>query len=96
MGALFVGAFFVYAISWSLLAYAPYRIGGVYRIGSWQQAYWKFTESPALVGATAVSSLSMLGFAIAYFAGKPHGLLKIALVVISMVLIAMFALPAVN
>ncbi|HVM61873.1 MAG TPA: hypothetical protein VMV72_13505 [Verrucomicrobiae bacterium] len=96
MSSLFVGMLIVYVISWTLMAYRGYGIGGAVAYGSWQYTYVHFTETSAMALALIVSTLSMLLFAVAFFARQRFALAKIALVAIALALIGALALPAIN
>ena len=96
MGSVFFGMLIVYLISWSLMLYPPWRIGGAFNYGSWQHVAWALTESKALGCAWIFSSLSMIGFAVAFSARPRPVLATIAIVAASLGLIALLTLPAVN
>ena len=95
-GSVFVGMLIVYLISWSLMLYPPWRIGGAFNYGSWQQVAWDLTESKALGFAWMISSVSVIGFAVAFSARPRPVLATIAIVAVNLGLIVLLTLPAVN
>ena len=94
--SLLVGMLIVFVVSWSLMLYASWGIGGAFAYPSWKQAYFYFTNSVEITCVMAVSFLSLVGLALAFWAKGRSKLAAVAFVAVAVEILALLTLPALN